>query len=151
MRRKLLVKTAGWIITAFGAVHVVVAPYDTRHTWRQVSAEGWWSTFTLDRAVTVDELRRSEAFWVTAGSFGVPLLALGCYILWSVHRNQRIPAWLGYLLLAYGVFAGFILPVSPIWAIAVAGLLIVLGDRRRRHEGHVKSGSTELPDMARPQ
>jgi hypothetical protein len=132
MRPTTLIKAAGWILTGLGAVHVVVAPFDTRKAWARVAAEGWWGTFSIDRAVTREALERSEAFWVTAGSFGVPVLALGMYILRSASRREPVPAWLGWMLLAYGVFCGIVLPRSPIWAIPVSGALIVIGVRDGR-------------------
>lgn len=107
---------------------MVVAPFDTRAIWRKVAAEGWWNTFTLDQAVSAEDLRRSEAFWVTMGSFGVPFLALGGHILRSARRGDRVPAWLGWLLLSYGGIGGILLPKSPIWAVAAGGMLIVIGD-----------------------
>jgi hypothetical protein len=78
-----LTKAAGWIAIAFGAVHVITAPLESRprDIWSQVVDEGWWNTFTLDKATTLAELERSETFWVTLGSFGVPVLVLG-----FVHR-----------------------------------------------------------------
>ncbi|WP_129664702.1 DUF6463 family protein [Phytoactinopolyspora endophytica] len=128
-RRAILSQVGGWIVAGFGAVHVVVAPIDYRDIWQRVAGEQWWNTFTLDRASTFEGLQRSEAFWVTMGSFGVPLLALGAYIVWSARRGSRVPAWLGWILLFYAVSAGIVLPASPIWAIALAGAFIVLGDR----------------------
>ena len=129
-----LTTAAGWIAVAFGAVHVVVAPLDTSATWRQVWAEGWWNTFTLDAPTTFDQAERSSVFWTTLGSFGVPILALGCHILWSAHRRQRVPGPLGWLVLVWGVALVTALPASPGWTIPVIGALIVAGDRERRPE-----------------
>ncbi|WP_433018838.1 hypothetical protein [Kribbella sp. CA-294648] len=56
-----LTNAGGWIAVAFGVVHVVVAPLDTRDIWSQVIAEGWWNTFTLDKAVSLAQLQRSES------------------------------------------------------------------------------------------
>lgn len=60
-----LTKAAGWIAIAFGAVHVITAPLESRprDIWSQVVDEGWWNTFTLDKATTLAELERSETFW----------------------------------------------------------------------------------------
>ncbi len=90
-------------------------------------AEGWWNSFTLDRPATLGEFERSEAFWVSLGSFGVPMVAIGCYILRVVRQKQRIPRWLGWLLLAWGSAIVTALPASPGWAIPIAGGLLVLG------------------------
>jgi hypothetical protein len=127
-----LTKAAGWIALAFGAVHVVVAPLDAGDVWSQVAADGWWNTFTLDKATTLAQLERSQAFWVSIGSFGAPMLVLGSYIVWSARQHHRVPGWIGGMVLAWGIPLVFTLPASPGWAIPVVGGLIVLGDRRRR-------------------
>ncbi|WP_162458353.1 DUF6463 family protein [Pseudactinotalea terrae] len=127
-----LTAAAGWVAASLGAVHVVVAPWDAREIWSSVAADRWWNAFTLDRATTLAELKRSEAFWVSMGSFGAPMLILGAYLLWSVRQRRRVPAWVGVALLVWGLPFVVVLPASPGWAIPVTGILVVLGDRRER-------------------
>jgi uncharacterized protein DUF6463 len=127
-----LTKAAGWIAVAFGAAHVVVAPHEVREVWSQVAADGWWNTFTLDKATTLAQLERSQAFWITLGSFGAPMLVLGSHIVWSARQRHRVPGWIGWTLLAWGVPVVTALPASPGWAIPAVGGLLVLADRRRR-------------------
>jgi Family of unknown function (DUF6463) len=129
-RGERLTKAAGWIAVAFGVVHVVVAPWETRDVWSQVVDDGWWNTFTLDESTTLAQFERSEAFWRTLGSFGVPVLVLGLYVLWATRQRQRVPGWIGWIVLAWGLLLVTALPASPLWALAVSGGLIVLGDRR---------------------
>lgn len=121
-------KAAGWLAIAFGCVHVVVAPLDQRHIWSQVVADGLWNTFTLE-PTTLSQIQRSEAFWVTVGSFGVPMLAFGCYVVWSTRQHRRVPGWIGWMVLAWGLFFVTVLPASPGWVVPIIGGLIVLGDR----------------------
>jgi Family of unknown function (DUF6463) len=127
-----LTKTSGWIALLFGAVHVVVAPLESqrRDVWSQVLEDGWWNTFTLDKATTLAQFERSETFWVTLGSWGVPLLVLGAYIVWSTNQGYRVPAWLGWIMVAWGLIFATALPASPGWLLPLIGGLIVLGDRR---------------------
>ena len=131
-RRAWLTKAGGWIALVFGAVHVIVAPLESRSrdVWSQAADEGWWNTFTLDESTTTAEFERSETFWVTLGSWGVPVLALGCYVVWSARQGQRVPGWIGWIMLAWSVPFVTALPASPGWLFAVSGALIVLGDRR---------------------
>jgi hypothetical protein len=130
-RGVLLTKIAGWTAVALGAVHVVVAPLDVRDTWSQVLDDGWWNTFTLDKATTVAQLERSETFWLTLGSFGVPVFMLGCYVVWSTRQHYRVPEGIGWIMLAWGLLSGTALPASPAWALAVIGGLLVVGDKLR--------------------
>jgi len=122
-----LSEAAGWIAIAFGAAHVVVAPLDSRTTWSQIRAQGWWNT-TLAKPTTLAEAERSYAFWTTFGSFGAPVLALGCHIVWSARRGQRVPGWLGGIVLAWGLPFVAVLPASPGWAVPLIGGLLVAGD-----------------------
>lgn len=130
-RGRLALQAAGWTAVAFGAAHVVVAPLEDRTTWSQVLAEGGWDTFTLDAPTTSAELERSRAFWVSMGSFGVPMLALGSYLVWSVRQGHQVPGWLGAMMIAWGVPLVIVLPKAPGWAIPLMGGLIALGNRRR--------------------
>ncbi len=124
-----LTKAAGWIAATFGAVHIAVATLiDRRDTWSDAIDEGWWNTFQLD-PTTAAEFERSEAFWLTAGSFGVPMLVLGCYIVWSANQRHPVPEWIGWIVGTWGLVVATTLPASPGWVIPVIGGLIVLGDR----------------------
>jgi hypothetical protein len=142
-RRSWLTKAGGWIALVFGAVHVVVAPLETRSrdVWSQAADEGWWNTFTLGEPTTLAEFERAERFWVTLGSWGVPLLVIGCYVVWSARQGHRVPGWIGWIMLAWSVPFVTALPASPGWLIAVIGGLIVLGDRRSSRATPLRSGT----------
>jgi Family of unknown function (DUF6463) len=129
-----LTQAGGWIALVFGTVHMIVAPLESRSRdlWSKAVDEGWWNTFTLAEPTTLAEFDRAERFWVTLGSVGVPLLALGAFIVWSTHQGHRVPAWLGWIILAWGLVFATALPASPGWVLPVIGGLIVLGDRRSR-------------------
>jgi hypothetical protein len=143
-----LTKAGGWIALAFGAVHVIVAPLESRSrdVWSQVVDDGWWNTFTLDEATTLAQFERSETFWVTLGSWGVPLLVLGSYIVWSTHQGHRVPAWIGWIILAWGLIFATALPASPGWLLPVIGGLIVLGDRRSPQATPLRRGHESWPE-----
>jgi Family of unknown function (DUF6463) len=137
-----LTKAAGWIAVVFGAAHVIIAPLESRRReiWSEAADEGWWNTFTLAEPTTLAEFERSETFWVTLGSWGVPVLALGCYVVWSAHQGQRVPGWIGWIMLAWSLPFVTALPASPGWLFAVIGGLIVLGDRRSRQATPLRRG-----------
>ena len=134
MRGARLTKAGGWIAVVLGAAHVVVAPLESRSRdiWSQVVDEGWWNTFTLDESTTLAQFERSEVLWVTLGSWGVPVLVLGCYVVWAAQQRQRVPGWIGAIVLGWGLVFATALPASPAWLLVASGALIALGDRRRR-------------------
>jgi Family of unknown function (DUF6463) len=143
-----LTKAGGWIALVFGAVHVIVAPLESRSRdlWSQVVGDGWWNTFTLDEPTTLAEFDRAERFWVTLGSWGVPLLVLGAYIVWSTYQGHRVPAWIGWIIIAWGLIFATALPASPGWLLPIIGGLIVLGDRRRAQAMPLRTGHESWSD-----
>lgn len=146
-----LTQAAGWTSVAFGTAHVLVAPYDMRDGLSSGLSDGWWNAFTLEPSTTLAEFERSEAFWVTFGSFGAPMLVLGSYVVWSARQGQRVPGWLGWALIAWGAPLAFVLPSSPGWAIPVIGALLVLGDHARKRDLAGERPSTLEPaETTRP-
>lgn len=127
--RSRLTRAAGWISVAFGVIHVVVSPLDNKDVWSDIFDQGPWQTISLD--VTADNLAYSEAFWVAPGSFGVPVLLLGAFMLWTAKRGERVPAPFGWAMTAWGAVLCALLPASPAWALLLVGVLLVLAARVR--------------------
>jgi hypothetical protein len=125
-----LTATAGWIGVAFGTAHSVIAPLGTPVRWSEIFSEGWWGTFTLRASTTTADLQRAETFWISIGSFGVPMLALGSLTVWAARNEVRVPGGIGYLLGAWGLVLSTSLPASPGWALPVMGALLVAADAR---------------------
>lgn len=125
-----LARVAGWIAVAFGVTHIVVAPLEHRDVWAEILDKGPWKTISLD--VTPENRAYSEAFWVGPGSFGVPVLVIGAFVLWAARRGERVPAPFGWALTAWGSGLVVLLPRSPAWALSVVGVLLVLAARARR-------------------
>jgi Family of unknown function (DUF6463) len=145
-RRAWQTQAGGWIALVFGAAHVIIAPLERRDVWSDAADEGWWNTFTLEESTTLAEFERSETFWVTLGSWGAPVLTLGCYVVWSARQGHRVPAWIGWIMLAWSVPFVTALPASPGWLFAVSGALIVLGDRRSRQATPLRRGHESWPN-----
>lgn len=121
---------AGWLAVVGGSFHLVITPLQRSGAWSIVAGEGVVNTVTL-KPSTPAELAVAEAFWLTPGSFAVPLLLLGAFVVWSSRRGQRVPGWLGWGIGAWGAVVATMLPASPAWLFLLVGGLIVLGDRRR--------------------
>jgi hypothetical protein len=137
-----LAETAGWMGVAFGAAHVVVSPVGTPVKWGEVLSEGWWNTFTLAPSVTTADLQRAETFWISIGSFGAPMLVLGCYTVWAARNEVRVPGWVGGMLATWGLTLATALPASPGWVIPAMGGLLVWADAQRLRTAPTTSTST---------
>ena len=75
------------------------------------------------------ELPYSEAFWVWPGSFGVPVVLLGAFVVWTAGRGERVPAPFGWAMIAWGAVLVALLAASPAWALLLVGALLVLAAR----------------------
>lgn len=67
-------------------------------------------------------------FWSTVGSFAIPLMILGGLILWLDRRGQAIPAFVGWALVAWVLFATLIMLPSgfPVGLVIAACLVIAI-------------------------
>lgn len=124
-----LTAAGGWVAIAGSAVHLVLTPIGRAGVWADIAAAGWWNTVTL--RPSADELRVAEAFWLSVGSFAVPLFTLGVLVVFAAGKGHRVPEALGWILIGWGVLCASLLPVSGAWIFIVVGILFVAGDRAR--------------------
>ncbi len=89
-----------------GLFHTVVAATMRQDVWARIFDEGFFNTVTLDPSP--DRLPMAEAFWLSPGSFGVPLLLLGAFVVRSTRRGERVPGWLGSGVVAWAVLLGLL-------------------------------------------
>ncbi|RSM81397.1 hypothetical protein DL991_07625 [Amycolatopsis sp. WAC 01375] len=89
-----------------GLFHTVVAATMRQEVWARIFDEGFFNTVTLDPSP--DRLPMAEAFWLSPGSFGVPLLLLGALVVRSTRRGERAPGWLGCGVVAWAVLLGLL-------------------------------------------
>jgi anti-sigma factor RsiW len=89
-----------------GLSHTVVAALSRQEIWKQILDEGFFNTVTL--TPSADRLAVAEAYWFSAGSFGVPLLLLGSLVTWLIRRGARVPWWLGGGVAAWAVLLGLL-------------------------------------------
>ncbi|UMP05909.1 DUF6463 family protein [Amycolatopsis sp. EV170708-02-1] len=117
-----------------GLFHTVVAGFMRQEVWARIFDEGFFNTVTLDP--TPDRLPMAEAFWLSPGSFGVPLLLLGGLVLRHTRRGERVPAWLGSGVVAWAVLLGLLggFDAGTIALLLVGGLFLAgarFGKNRR--------------------
>lgn len=131
-RRLRKLTLAGGILAVCGGLcHVVIAATMRRDVWSQVADEGFVKTVSLEPAP--DRVAVAEAFWFSPGSFGVPLLLLGSLVVWLARRDQRVPGWVGWGVVAWAVLIGLLSGFDAgTWAIMLIGVLLGVGGRRVR-------------------
>lgn len=108
-------------MVVLGAGHLSLLTF---FTWDDMTRWGWAAVplrFAGDQAA----LQNAVAFWAGVGSFGVPLILLGCLIWHLAGREVAVPAWIGWGVAAWCLVGGVLLVPSPFFAGCVAGALIV--------------------------
>lgn len=126
--------TIGGITAIVGSViHLTLTSIARADVWALIVREGWWSTITLRPDTST--IAMAEAFWLTPGSFAVPLLLLGIVALSLARRDQAMPRTVGWVLILWGAFVATLLPVSGAWAFMAVGVLFLRGAASRRRHG----------------
>jgi hypothetical protein len=57
-------------------------------------------------------------------------LILGALVRWAPARTGTLPAFLGWSLLAFGLFGAILMPVSGFWAVLPQAVLMLVVARR---------------------
>lgn len=106
MSRRRLALAGGLLALVGGTGHLVATVAMRRDAWAQMVDEGLINTVSL--MPSVDRLALSEAFWLSPGSFGAPLLLLGALVTWLSRHGQPVPWWLGGGMLVWVAVIGLI-------------------------------------------
>lgn len=115
---------ASGIMVALGAGHLALIG-----TLAWTDFAGWVDRGVWAAVPLLDETRNGLAFWAGPGSFGVPLVLLGCLTWHLAGRGTPPPAWLGWAVAVWCAVGGLLLMPSPFVAGVVAGALIVAAAR----------------------
>lgn len=85
---------------------------------------GFFDAVELDPA----QLDREVAFWHL--TFGMTVLILGGLVHWAQTRTGTLPAFVGWSLLALGLFGAILVPVSGFWLLLPLAVLVLAVSRR---------------------
>ncbi|MEV6394608.1 DUF6463 family protein [Streptomyces sp. NPDC051907] len=122
-----MIKWAGRIIVFLGVGHTFLALLLTSPHY----ADEWFSGKLWDPQEGVVEMSSATAaFWLTTGSFGVPLVVIGLTVLWLDRRGIVPPLFIAWTLGAWSVVAAAILEPAP-WMLAWVAVGLLLGGARR--------------------
>jgi hypothetical protein len=121
-----MIKWAGWLIVLFpGIAHSLGAVLETAPTHAEAwfDGEGWVADSTA--------MNYAEAtLWYTVFSFGAPFLMIGLLVLWLDRRGITPPAFLAWMIAAWTVIATAAGGPSPLLALLVASVLLLVASRR---------------------
>jgi len=121
-----MITWAGRILVFFGFGHLVGAMALT--SWQH--ADSWFTAdlWRLDEGV-VNMSPAMAAFWLTTGSFSVPLVVIGLIVLWLNRRDVVPPPFIGWTIGIWSVVAAVILEPSPFVLVSIASGLLLAGGR----------------------
>ncbi|MFC8044012.1 DUF6463 family protein [Nocardia sp. NPDC057353] len=123
-----MITWAGRLLLLLGAAHLVAgfALTTPRHSGDWFSGALWGAGGDI-----IDMSPANSAFWLTAGSFGVPLVLIGGLVLWLDRRDIVPPLFLAAGLGIWSAFAAIVFEPAPWPVVWVAVGLLVAGARRR--------------------
>lgn len=127
-----MVRWGGIALIAISILHMIVLGLDAIP-----EAQGWlrFELWTSEH----NQAFRSQpphiavsgaAFWSTIGSFAIPLMVLGAWVVWADTNDHPIPSFVGWALLAWVSLAALILEFSGFPFGIPMALAIIIGTRR---------------------
>lgn len=105
----ILYKWAGWLLAGICLLHFVFWTVVTYHSWWAWASGSLWS---LVDPQTLIEFKLNFEFWALPGSFMVPLFLLGLLIVRAARLGDRLPGYLGWVLLVWVIICSYILEPS---------------------------------------
>ncbi|MEU7278568.1 DUF6463 family protein [Streptomyces sp. NPDC045431] len=122
-----MIKWAGRVFVFLGVVHMLATLVLTfpRYAGAWFTGQLWpmWEN-------PVDTAPAMGAFWLTTGSFAVPLLVVGLLVLWLDRRGIVPPPFVAWTLGVWSVFGAVMVEPAPWVLVWVAVGLLVAGARR---------------------
>lgn len=128
-----MIKWAGWLMVLYGAAHTLGALTvvgAARHAGAWFSGELWTDDFASMSPA-------NSAYWLSLGSFGVPLIVVGLAVLWLDRRGITPPPFIAWTLGILTVVDAVILLLTPWPILLLANILLLVGARRARHHDNL--------------
>ena len=106
----------GRALLAIGLLHTAFAVVVFSPVWAALVREGGWNTVNRQPL-------REAAYWFLF--FGFVVLLLGALVDWCEAQEYRLPAFLGWGLLAMTVGGVLVMPLSGMWLALVPAIGLV--------------------------
>ncbi len=117
-------RLSGPLLMATGVLDLLVCLLLYPGPLAAIAQDGFFNAVELDPA----QLDRETAFWHV--TFGTTVLILGGLVHWAQARTGTLPAFLGWSLLAFGLFGGTLVPVSGFWVVLPQAVLMLVVARQ---------------------
>jgi len=129
----------GPLLVATGVLDILYVLVSYSRQFAAIFQEGLVGAVELAPA----QLDRETAFWHLM--FGATFVVLGGLVCWTQFRTGTLPAFLGWSLLALGLFGAILVPVSGFWFVLLLALLVLVAARRgaTAKTGTDSGGSTD--------
>ncbi|MEV1130770.1 DUF6463 family protein [Agromyces sp. NPDC049794] len=124
MKSTALTAAGGWVAIVGPVIHVTLTSIPRADVWGRIVSAGWWNTATL--RPSTEQLEVAESFWISAGSFAVPLFVLGVLAVLSAREGRPMPRFVGWILILWGMFSASLMPISGAWVFIVVGVLFLV-------------------------
>jgi hypothetical protein len=127
-RKRIIImrRLSGPLLMATGLLNLLYVLVFHSRQLIAIAQDDFFNAVELDPA----QLGRETAFWHL--TFGVMVLILGGLVYWAQAHTGTLPAFLGWSLLALGLFGAILVPVSGFWVLLPQAVLMLVVARRRR-------------------
>ncbi|MFI1935648.1 DUF6463 family protein [Streptomyces purpureus] len=123
-----MTRWAGWILQALGMLHLVVLGAQNTQYFGDWLTGALWN---LPREEFVHPAGAAGAFWVSIGSFALPLILLGALVLSLARREVRVPPFIGWALTAWAFVGAAIMEPTPMILVLVPAVLLIRAGKDR--------------------
>jgi Family of unknown function (DUF6463) len=121
-----MIKWAGWLMVLYGAAHTLGA----LTVERAARHAGAWFTAELWGDDLANMSPANSAYWLSVGSFGVPLIVVGVTVLWLDRRRITPPPFIAWTLGLWTVVDAVALGPTPWPILMLANILLLAGAHR---------------------
>ncbi len=119
-------RVSGYLLIAISMIHILVGVWLFTEPLSDIVRNGIFNTTAPNPFAPYFD--REDAFWFMMVS---PLLfTLGQLCCWAEVQEIRLPAFLGWNLLAFSVVGILIEPISGFWLLILPAVLILIGSQK---------------------
>lgn len=117
-------RLSGPLLMATGVLDLLYVLVFHSRQLAAIAGDGFFGAVELDPS----QLDRETAFWHL--TFGAMVVILGGLVHWAQSRTGTLPAFLGWSLLALGLFGAILVPVSGFWLVLAQAMMMLVVARR---------------------